>query len=380
MGLATNTTSRSAWRRIIDTPLINALAAPHGIGRYLEVINPMWSLDKTRIPARISAITAETDDTVSIELSPNGEWTHFLPGQFVQVYIEIDGRLHSRSYSLSNSAYHQKPRITVKAHEDGFVSKYINSELRVGDRISISPAAGEFVLPADTPAALLFIAAGSGITPMMAMLETLFEHGHSGAITLLYYSRNSAECIFRKRLEELAQRHENFSLLLVYSSAPSQQVLQGHFNQHHLLNALSTNNGLADHTGSISLPLTYICGPAALIDQVSAEFELFSQGDKLHSERFKPANRALNTDGISGSIAFRQSQFAVENDGSTLLEQAESAGLSPQSGCRMGICHTCTCLKTSGTVRNINSGEISRGEEHIRLCISQAVGDVTLSL
>ena len=85
-------------------------------------------------------------------------------------------------------------------------------------------------------------------------------------------------------------------------------------------------------------------------------------------------------DDISGSIAFRQSQFAIENDGSTLLEQAESAGLSPQSGCRMGICHTCTCLKSSGTVRNINSGEISRGEEHIRLCISQAVGDVTLSL
>jgi ferredoxin-NADP reductase len=378
MSLAT-TTSRSAWRRIIDTPIINALAAPHGIGRYLEVINPMWSLDKSRIPARISAITAETDDSVSIELSPNGEWTHFLPGQFVQVFIEIDGRQHSRSYSLSNSAYSRKPRITVKAHDDGFVSKYINSHLKVGDRISLSPALGEFVLPQQIPSALLFIAAGSGITPMMAMLETLLEHHHSGAITLLYYSRNNARCIFRRRLEDLAKKHTNFSLFLVYSTISTPQTLRGHFSQSHLLSAINSENGLAEHTGAITLPLTYVCGPEALIDKVSAEYELLGHSDKLRSERFKaPTSQARGE--ASGSIAFKQSQHIIDNDGRALLDQAEEAGLNLQSGCRMGICHTCTCLKIRGTVRNISTGELSHGEEHIRLCVSQALGDVVLSI
>ena len=378
MSLAT-TTTRSAWRRIVDTPLINALAAPHGIGRYLEVINPMWSLDKSRITARVTAITAETDDAISIELSPNGEWTHFVPGQFVQVYIEIDGRQHSRSYSISNSAYSRKPRITVKAHHDGFVSKHIHSHLKVGDRISLSPALGDFILPEHVPSALLFIAAGSGITPMMAMLETLLEHQHSGAITLLYYSRNSASCIFRHRLEALAQKHSNFSLFMVFSASEATQALSGHFDQSHLLNAISSENGLSGHTGAITLPLTYVCGSEALIDKVSAEYELLGHSDKLRSERFKAPSSQVRGE-AQGSISFRQSQHAVDNDGRTLLDQAEDAGLNPQSGCRMGICHTCTCLKTSGTVRNMSTGEVSHGEEHIRLCVTQALGDVILSL
>jgi stearoyl-CoA 9-desaturase NADPH oxidoreductase len=376
----TTTTSRSTWRRIIDTPLVNALAAPHGIGRYLEVINPMWSLDKNRIPARVSAITSETGEAVSIELSPNGEWTHFQPGQFVQVFIEIDGRLQSRSYSISNSAFSKKPRITVKAHDDGFVSQYINTQLKVGDRISISPALGEFVLPAQIPNALLFIAAGSGITPMMAMLETLLEGKHSHPVTLLYYSRDTSTCIFRRRLEDLAKKHDNFSLILVFSSPSSTQELTGRFNQHHLLTALSSKNALSRETAAITLPLTYVCGPEVLIDTVTAEFKLLGHSDKLLSERFKAPSVTQNLGDASGNIAFSTSKQATSNDGRNLLDLAEDAGLNPQSGCRMGICHTCSCLKTSGSVRNMNTGEISHGEEHIRLCVSQALGDVTLSL
>lgn len=381
MSLAT-TTARSAWRRIVDTPLINALAAPHGIGRYLEVINPMWSLDNTRIPARITSITRETDDSVSIELSPNGEWTHFQAGQFIQVHVEIDGRQHNRCYSLSRSAYTRKPRITVKDHHDGFISHYLNTQLKVGDRIAISLAQGDFVLPAQIPTALLFIAGGSGITPIMAMIDTLLEHQHSGAITLFYYSRDCNSCIFRERLEELAQQHPNFSLLMVYSQNDStaEHGLQGHFNQQHLLKALSLNPALTEQTKALSLPLSYVCGPEQLINAVHSEYELLGHKDKLLSERFKAATAAQYEGEVAGDIAFNKSLSNVANDGRSLLEQAEDAGLSPQSGCRMGICHTCSCLKTSGSVRNISTGEISHGEEHIRLCISQPLGDVSLSL
>lgn len=381
MSLAT-TTTRSAWRRIVDTPLLNSLAAPHGIGRYLEVINPMWSLDNTRIPARITNITRETDDSVSIELSPNGEWTHFQAGQFIQVHVEINGRQQNRCYSLSRSAYAPKPRITVKDHDGGFISHHLNTQLKVGDRIAISLAQGNFVLPAQIPSALLFIAAGSGITPIMAMIDTLLEHKRDSAITLLYYSRNRENCIFKERLEELAQRHPHFSLLMVYSQNDStaEHGLQGHFNQQHILKALSLNPALAEQTKALSLPLSYVCGPEQLINAVQSEYELLGHKDKVLSERFKAATAAQHRGEVVGNITFNTSQSNVANDGRNLLEQAEDAGLNPQSGCRMGICHTCSCLKTSGSVRNINTGEISQGEEHIRLCISQALGDVSLSL
>ncbi len=70
----------------------------------------------------------------------------------------------------------------------------------------------------------------------------------------------------------------------------------------------------------------------------------------------------------------------VANNGATLLEQAESAGLTPESGCRMGICHACTCRKTAGEVRDIRTGEITSGEEDIQICISVPVGTVTLDI
>jgi ferredoxin len=82
-----------------------------------------------------------------------------------------------------------------------------------------------------------------------------------------------------------------------------------------------------------------------------------------------------------GSIAFTASDATVTDDGRPLLEQAEAAGLTPEHGCRMGICHSCTCRKTSGAVRNLITGAVSTAdEEDVQICVSVPVGDVALSL
>ncbi len=375
MKLSTNP-SRSTWRKIADSRLINALAAPNGMGRYLEALNPMWSLDQNRIPAYITAIHRETSDSVTLELSPNGDWPGFRSGQFCQLYIEINGRLHSRSYSLNRRAGHLA--ITVKAQADGLVSKHINSKLNVGDIIRLSPPMGDFVLPVQLPDAMLMIAAGSGITPIMAMVEAALKKGYQGGITLLYYNRSEADTIFIKRLQELASANQHFSLLPVFSDGSSE--LSGHFNQHHLLKALSFQNTLSAHTAAVSLPECFVCGPESLIQAVSEEYKQFGHAEKFHAERFKPVINVSGNTEVVGKLAFKSSQCEVSSDNRNLLEQAEAAGLQPQAGCRMGICHSCSCLKTEGSVRNMNSGEISHGEEYIRLCISQPLGDVSLAI
>lgn len=368
--------ARRTWRRIADSRVINALAAPNGIGRYLEVLNPMWSLDQTRIPAYITAIRRETKDTVTLELRPNGDWPGFRPGQFCQLYIEINGRLHSRSYSLNRRA--GRISVTVKAQADGLVSRYINSQIKVGDIIRLSPPMGDFVLPELLPDALLMIAAGSGITPIMAMLEAALKRGYKGGVTLLYYNRSEADTVFHARLLKLASTYSNFSLLPVFSDGTGK--LNGHFSQQHLLTALSYQNNLSAHTGALTLPECFVCGPEALIQAVSDEYQLLGHSEKFHAERFKAVTSTSGDTGAVGTLIFKNSQSEVSSDSRNLLEQAEAAGLQPQSGCRMGICHSCSCLKTDGSVRNMNSGEVSHGEEYIRLCISQPLGDVSLAI
>jgi stearoyl-CoA 9-desaturase NADPH oxidoreductase len=129
-----------------------------------------------------------------------------------------------------------------------------------------------------------------------------------------------------------------------------------------------------------------VCGPPRLIDAVS---EIYADApERLYAETFTPpvttgfaGGAPVSGEAAQGTIRFLRSDRVAEIGEGTLLEQAESSGLTPEFGCRMGICHTCTCRKTAGAVRNILTGEISDEEdEDIQLCISVPAGDVALEI
>jgi ferredoxin len=119
----------------------------------------------------------------------------------------------------------------------------------------------------------------------------------------------------------------------------------------------------------------FACGPPALLDAVRE----FTDPQRLHVESFVAPVLTPGTPG-DGAVAFARSGLSVPDDGRSLLEQAEAAGLAPEHGCRMGICKTCTCDMTAGTVRNLRTGETTSGAEAIQICISVPVGDVDLDL
>jgi ferredoxin len=101
----------------------------------------------------------------------------------------------------------------------------------------------------------------------------------------------------------------------------------------------------------------------------------------VYTESFVPPVFEPPVNPSGGRITFSDSGIDVVDDGRSLLEQAESAGLTPQNGCRMGICHTCTRRKTAGTVRNLTTGAVSTGpDEDVQICVSVPVGDVDVSL
>ena len=102
--------------------------------------------------------------------------------------------------------------------------------------------------------------------------------------------------------------------------------------------------------------------------------------DRLHVEEFAPEITAVPGE-ATGTVRFATSDAQVDNSGATLLEQAEAAGLTPEYGCRMGICFSCVCTKSEGTVRNVLTGEESSlPDEDIRICVSAPVGSCAVDL
>lgn len=360
----------TSLRRVLSSRVVTTLTTPHGVDRYLELFNPTWSVHEVR--AEVVELRHPTADSVTLVLRPNGNWQGFRAGQFVRLTVEIDGVRRSRCYSPANSvhAIDGKIELTVKAHATGFVSKYLKQQARAGLVVTLSQADGVFALPERRPDRILLISGGSGITPVMAMLRTLCDEGHAGRITFLHYCRSAADLIYAEELAEIAARHSNVQLLRCYAEAEQCGELQGLFSREQLAAAVP------DYAEATA----FLCGPPGMMQAVQNVWNGDGIAERLHLERFTAAPVVIEAEGAEGELRFARSERLAENNGASLLDQAEAAGLKPEAGCRMGICHTCTCRKLSGRVRDTRTGEISEGEEDIQICVSVPVGTVTMDL
>jgi stearoyl-CoA 9-desaturase NADPH oxidoreductase len=360
---------RSARRRLSPLALFEALATPHGVDRYLELVNPMLTVRDLR--AEVTEVHRTTADTVTLTLRPTRQWRGFRAGQFVQITVDIDGVRRTRCYSPACSQYRADGRIelTVKAHPEGVVSQYLHANAAPGLVVGLSQADGTFRLPQPRPDKVLLLSGGSGITPVLSMLRTLCDEDYPGVVTLLHYSNTEHDVAYRDQLLALAAKHDNVRLVLAYTEQPDGE-LHGYFDEAHL-EAAAPWHAEAE---------AFLCGPPGLMKSVRALYAERGMTDRLHFEDFAPAPIVADAD-ASGAVRFERSGLSADNTGATLLEQAEAAGLSPEYGCRMGICFSCTKIKTAGCTRNIRTGDTDAdpGTE-IQLCISVPVGDIALDL
>ena len=356
-------------RRLLHSSLLEALAYPHGVDRYVELVRPL--LLRRDVRAQVTAVAHQTPRSVTLTLRPNDNWRGLRAGQFVGVSVEIDGTWHTRPYSPAGSEHAPRGELelTVSTHPEGTVSRYLREHARPGMIVGLTQAQGEFVLPEPRPDRVLLIGGGSGITPVMAMLRTLCDEGFAGEIGFLSYARSRQLALYREALDQLAARHERVRVLRGFTRGRG-RADSGRFSREHVRAVISAHAGAA----------TFVCGPPALIDSVRA----VSAQDGLDEpavEMFTPPAQTFDADGAQGVVSFARSGCEVANSGLPLLEQAEDAGLAPEHGCRMGICNTCSARKRAGTVRNIFTGATSSaGEEQIRICVSVPVGDVALDL
>ncbi|HLV76948.1 MAG TPA: FAD-binding oxidoreductase [Marinobacter sp.] len=336
-----------------------------------ETINPMWVQEHT--PVRVEQIIQETADTRTFVLAPASRWQGFEAGQHVNICVEINGVRHTRTFSLSSSPelWRRQGQITltIKRLPGGLVTNWLHDNLSPGQTFALGAAFGEFLIP--RPARpVLFIAGGSGITPILSQLETMADSNYPQPVTLLYFVRSQNDVIARARLEALASRYSQLSLRIISADESKEPRF------------LSASD--LDAVPALTHRDVFLCGPKGLMDLASQLLAGKNVApDRIHSTFFAPPTPVvLDGDALGGQVRFTHSQVEAGSEGdANLLEIAEAAGLKPQYGCRMGICHQCSCRKTSGTVVNRLTGKVSGpGEESVQLCVSVPRGPVTLDV
>src|SRR5271163_885750 len=206
--LPTAAPPRGLGRRLLGSSLLEALAYPHGVDRYVELVRPLLVTRDVR--AEVTAVQRQTPKSITLTLCPNESWRGARAGQFVGVSVEIDGVHETRPYSPASSQHARGGalELTVSTHPDGKVSRYLREQARPGMIVGLTQAEGDFVLEEPRPLRVLLISGGSGITPVMAMLRTLCDEGFAGEIGFLNYARSPKLALYGAELDELANRRE----------------------------------------------------------------------------------------------------------------------------------------------------------------------------
>ncbi len=349
---------------LLSSPWLRPLNDPVAIDDLLGLIEPTWSL--TSIKARVVAAVRETADVRTLVLRPNRRWPGHRAGQHVLVEVEIDGRRAKRTFSVSSA-----PRadglvhITVKRRSGGKVSCWWNDTAAVGDVVTLSAPSGEFVLPSPLPRRIVMLSAGSGITPLMAMLRQLHERDERCEVLFVHSAHSHADLIFGRELEAIAQGRPGLELRVHLSSADGRM-------------GAAELSSLAKEVADAP---AFVCGPEAFMAEVRNAWAEAGRASHLHFEHFGLPPRV--TDGLLPETvqAARSERTFVAGAGQSLLEAAEAAGLRPAYGCRIGVCHTCKCRKVSGVVEDLRDGRVSEEPgEMIQLCVTTARSAVTLEL
>ncbi|GAC1651573.1 MAG: ferredoxin reductase [Mycobacterium sp.] len=345
---------------------IRHLFSPLRPDDYLEMVNPLWTTKELR--GKVERIEPQGSEAASVLIRPAYEWPGHKPGQYVRLGVVIDGRYHWRAYSLTSDPAPQDGLISVtpKKVDSGVVSQYLVAKIQPGELVRLGEIEGVFTLPEPSPSKMLFISAGSGITPIISMLRSLDNRGEVRDVVVSHSARTREQVMFATALQDLDRRHDQLRLDLRLTSERGRL----------------TPGDVEELCPDWRERETFCSGPSDLIDAMIEYWEHNGDPERLHYERFQPKIGGNAGAGEGGNVVFTESETTAECGGGTpILEAGEQAGLNLAYGCRIGICHTCVGTLKSGKVRDLRSGEVTEPiDQDVRICIHTAEGDVELAL
>ena len=379
-------------------------------------LHPFWSLTTPKL--RLIARYTLSDDLIALRFETNSAFRQqtsemmggWQGGQYLDLRVCIERVYHQRSYSIVGLAHQplwwlddnteshkadQRHTVTIAIKPQGLVSDYLTKQMPLASVVDTSLPLGHFTLEQTSiaaqntsndnkPTPLLFIAGGSGITPMLGLINQALSNGHQ--VTLLHYSRTVSSKL-QHQWQQLSDAYPDFIYHLIHTEDPTTYLAGERY--------LSVEGLL-----SLNLPLVdtkiFACGSQALlaglyktVNEISV-LQNIQLRDNIIVENFGNAltdfdgdgnqllDNALQTESHTVYLRSRQRQFDSDT---TLLVAAENAGIRLAYGCRQGICQLCRCNKVSGMVKNIQTGKVSGdGYESIQTCINIAMTDVVLDV
>lgn len=353
-----------ALRRIaarITTPLLP--------DDYLHLANPLWSARELR--GRIMQVRRETEDSATLVIKPGWGFSFdYQPGQYIGIGLLVEGRWRWRSYSLTSSpagaarsATDRTVTITVKAMPEGFLSSHLVAGVEPGTIVRLAAPQGNFVLPDPAPPSILFLTAGSGITPVMSMLRTLVRRKQIGDVIHLHSAPTASDVMFASELAALAADQIGYRLRV------RETRIEGRYDLARL----------SQEAPDWRERQTWACGPEGMLNQAEKVWLGAGIGDRLHLERFAVSKAAPA--GAGGTVTFARSGRSVAADAATsLMDAGEGAGVQMPFGCRMGICQSCVVGLVQGHVRDLRTGAEHDPGTRIQTCISSASGDCVIDI
>ena len=359
------------------------------------VRSPASNPSRSSSPRPSLPVTKPLSDTFSMELMRSEEQTHDAktlcfriqdgkqlmakPGQFLTFHLNIDGNQVVRCYSICSSPLKTDyVEITPKRTQNGYASDFLNERALPGLVIRASGPAGKFYFDEKVHKDIVLIAAGSGITPMIAMLRYIEELALDVPATLIYCVRTSQDIIFQDELTRLSGSLARFRLIITLSAPDAGwKGNKGRLNKELLL----------ERVLDFRTPTFFLCGPGAFMQDA---FELLKEqgvsADRIKQESFggKASLAVPDPSGDSSApfVEFLRSGFQFELiPDITLLEFAETVGVSIPYGCRQGQCGTCATRLLEGRVTMQAEDGLSAEQKRagfILPCVSKIHGSICI--
>jgi ring-1,2-phenylacetyl-CoA epoxidase subunit PaaE len=336
---------------------------------------------------KVIGVKQETTKAKSITLqTENDADFKYHSGQYITLRIKINGESLVRSYSISSCPATEKNiTFTVKEIENGRVSSYLNNHIKNGDELEVLPPLGNFKIEnsnLNQYKSYFFIAAGSGITPIISMIKTLLIGDSKSNIQLIYGNKTKDEIIFLEELNDLQNRFPNFK---VYHLLSKENNILAYSNERISINiiekiSLEKNINIKENSGF------YICGPDEMMRNINYHllekkvvqsniyFESFTTNTSTEKKTVVENNSEYPTK-IIIVIGGKEHEIAI-NEGETILDAAMD--LDPPFSCMSASCMVCKAKLLSGKVEMDDEGplddkEISKG--YILTCQSHPIGE-----
>lgn len=341
-------------------------------------------LHPKKIELIVSKISNENENAKTIRLSPTNNYLPpFQAGQYINLFVNTGGILTSRPYSIASppnqTGYYD---ITVKRVEDGFVSSFLMDDVKTGDTFeSTSPSGNFYYNPLVHGTDLVFLAGGSGITPLMSMIREAVDRRFERSIHLVYGNRIPEDIIFSDELEKIGGQCDNIKISHVISDPPDEyEGLTGFISADLMVNLVDDIQGKT----------FFICGPEAMYSYCMEElYTLGVKRKKIRKEVYGPPKDATSQPGWPSDISAHD-QFTVKvmdgrkisaAAGEPLMNSLERAGIVIPASCRSGECSLCRTKLISGRIFHPQGVSLRKSDRRfgfIHPCMAYPIEDLEI--